>query len=212
MALSKIQAESMNLADTYAFSGTVSGAGMFEKVSSSTTTSTGITQYEVELPTTNDFSYLELHLLGLKSTTATNAYWSARMRESGQSNPITASTGYRYLGAYAYSNNSGSGVSPVGDVDGGSSAVLSGGFVGDGSDDFETTTYELKIFNSNNSTRFTRCKFLNTIEKRHTDAYHYEVSGSFVVNSTSLLDRIYFLTSGNSTFTSYGYALYKVKM
>jgi hypothetical protein len=28
MALSKIQAESMNLADTYAFSGTVTGAGM----------------------------------------------------------------------------------------------------------------------------------------------------------------------------------------
>jgi hypothetical protein len=27
MALSKIQAESMNLADTYAFTGTVSGAG-----------------------------------------------------------------------------------------------------------------------------------------------------------------------------------------
>jgi hypothetical protein len=27
MALSKIQAESMNLADTYAFSGTVSGTG-----------------------------------------------------------------------------------------------------------------------------------------------------------------------------------------
>ena len=32
MALSKIQAESMNLADTYAFSGTVSGAGVSGKV------------------------------------------------------------------------------------------------------------------------------------------------------------------------------------
>ena len=35
MALSKIQAESMNLADTYAFSGTVSGAGkVLQKVTS----------------------------------------------------------------------------------------------------------------------------------------------------------------------------------
>jgi len=32
MALSKIQAESMNLADTYAFSGTVSGAGVSGKI------------------------------------------------------------------------------------------------------------------------------------------------------------------------------------
>jgi hypothetical protein len=31
MALSKIQAESMNLADTYAFTGTVSGAALLEE-------------------------------------------------------------------------------------------------------------------------------------------------------------------------------------
>ena len=36
MALSKIQAESMNLADTYAFTGTVSGAGSHEKLHSIT--------------------------------------------------------------------------------------------------------------------------------------------------------------------------------
>ena len=42
MALSKIQAESMNLADTYAFTGTVSGAGAgaYEVINSSTSTST----------------------------------------------------------------------------------------------------------------------------------------------------------------------------
>jgi hypothetical protein len=33
MALSKIQSESMNLADTYAFTGGVTGAGMFEHIS-----------------------------------------------------------------------------------------------------------------------------------------------------------------------------------
>ncbi len=40
MALSKIQAESMNLADTYAFSGTVSGAGKILQVVSATKTDT----------------------------------------------------------------------------------------------------------------------------------------------------------------------------
>ena len=57
MALSKIQAESMNLADTYAFTGTVSGTdtGALEKVSSSTSTQTGLTNLQITLPTTTDF-------------------------------------------------------------------------------------------------------------------------------------------------------------
>jgi len=37
MALSKIQAESMNLADTYAFTGTVSGASDVKLISTQTT-------------------------------------------------------------------------------------------------------------------------------------------------------------------------------
>ena len=41
MALSKIQAESMNLADTYAFSGTVSGSGMNLLLDSTFTSSGG---------------------------------------------------------------------------------------------------------------------------------------------------------------------------
>ena len=36
MPLSKIQAESMNLADTYAFTGTVSGASQMVKISTTT--------------------------------------------------------------------------------------------------------------------------------------------------------------------------------
>ena len=43
MALSKIQSESINLADTFAFTGAVSGAGDLRKFSSSTTTQTGLT-------------------------------------------------------------------------------------------------------------------------------------------------------------------------
>ena len=76
MALSKIQAESMNLADTFAFTGTVSGAGDLEKVSSSTATQTGLTNLQITLPTTNDFTALKLFVRGIKSTTATNSYWA----------------------------------------------------------------------------------------------------------------------------------------
>ena len=46
MALSKIQAESMNLADTYAFSGTVSGAGGKDLLLSDTISS-AVAQYDI---------------------------------------------------------------------------------------------------------------------------------------------------------------------
>ena len=211
MTISKIQAESMNLADAFAFTGTVSGAGDYQKVSSSTTTSAGITQYEVALPTTTDFSYLELQILGAKSTTASNTYWAVRLREQGESGALATSTSYRVLGSSAYSNNSGAGVSTGNaDVDGSNFALLSGGYVGDGSDDFEMTNYQFKLYNTNNSTRYTRVIYGNTIEKRHTDAYHYHQQGSFVVSSANVLDRIYFLTNSVTAFTAYGYALYKV--
>ena len=49
MALSKIQSESINLADTFAFTGTVSGAGAMQLVSSSTATQTGLTALEISL-------------------------------------------------------------------------------------------------------------------------------------------------------------------
>ena len=47
MPLSKIQAESMNLADTYAFTGTVSGAGGLVKLLN-TTASSGASEYIVD--------------------------------------------------------------------------------------------------------------------------------------------------------------------
>ena len=206
-----IGSSELDLTASYAFTGTISGAGAMEKFSSSSATVTGVTQIEITLPTTEDFNHLILHLNGVKSTTASNTYWAGRVRELGESGAVAGSTDYRYLGAYAYSNNSGSGVSPQGDVDGNNFALFTGGFVGDGSDDFEMTTFKFEFYNTNETTRYTRCKYMNTVEKRHNDAYHYETSGSFVVAKTAKMDRFYFLTNSVTAFTSYGYALYKVK-
>lgn len=47
MPLSKIQAESMNLADTYAFTGTVSGAGGLVKLLTSTSSS-GVANFDID--------------------------------------------------------------------------------------------------------------------------------------------------------------------
>jgi len=205
-----IGSSELDLTASYAFTGTISGAGAMEKVSSSSSTAAGITQVEITLPTTEDFNHLILYMNGVRSTTASNTYWAGRVRELDGS-IASGATDYRYLGEYAYSNNSGSGVSPVGDVDGNNFALFTGGFAGDGSDDYEMSTFKFEFYNTNETTMYTRCKFQNTIEKRHNDAYHYEGIGSFVVAKTAKIDRFYFLTNSVTAFTSYGYALYKVK-
>ena len=189
-----IGSSELDLTASYAFTGTISGAGAMEKFSSSSSTVAGITQVEITLPTTEDFNHLVLYMNGVRSTTASNTYWAGRVRELGESGAVAGSTDYRYLGEYAYSNNSGSGVSPVGDVDGNNFALFTGGFVGDGSDDYEMSTFKFEFYNTNETTMYTRCKFQNTIEKRHTDAYHYEGMGSFVVAKTAKMDRFYFWT------------------
>ena len=64
MALTKIQAESMNLADTYAFSGTVSGAGdtsYFVKLS--TVTTAGATSVDFDSSLITD-SYMTYRIIG----------------------------------------------------------------------------------------------------------------------------------------------------
>ena len=63
MALSKIQAESMNLADTYAFSGTVSGSGM--NLLLNDTISSAVAQYDISstyINSTYDSYFLETSL------------------------------------------------------------------------------------------------------------------------------------------------------
>ena len=62
----KLGASSINLADTFAFTGTVTGASNFVKVSGTTSTGsaqgTDLTALEIDLPVTTDFEYLKLIL------------------------------------------------------------------------------------------------------------------------------------------------------
>ena len=60
----KLGASGINLADTFAFTGTVTGTGM-DLVSSSSTTSSGLSALEIDLPTTTDFVALKLILYDL---------------------------------------------------------------------------------------------------------------------------------------------------
>ena len=208
MALSKIQSESINLADTFAFTGTVSGAGSVELVSSSTATQTGLSNLQISLPTTDDFISLKLILRGLKCESATNSYWSFRFRNSGGS--IITSTSYNYLWNNLHTNDSSAGEGISSDLN--TNDIIFAGFVGDGTDDSEMTSIEIDIHNSATSGRYTRGFAHKSIEKRHTDTYHYDMNGSWSLTSSSVMDLIQIRVNTDAAFTSYGHALYKVKV
>ena len=53
------------------------------------------------------------------------------------------------------------------------------GYVGDGTDDSEMTSIEIDIHNSATNGRYTRGFAHKSIEKRHTDTYHYDMTGSW---------------------------------
>ena len=193
MALSKIQAESMNLADTYAFSGTVSGTSDLVKVASSTTSQTGITAFTLDLPTTDDFSHLKCFIHGVGVSTAQD-YWELQARDaSGNS--------YR------------TGTSIGGDTNGDTKIQMADGFSGTYGDigDLEL---EIDIFNNrgtgiaNHSPRF---NWRKQAQKRHTDEYTYQSSGSGVVIPFIEINQFKLFRGGGNTFTIYGYELYKVK-
>tara|TARA_B100000989_G_scaffold220664_1_gene168434 strand:+ start:2291 stop:2917 length:627 start_codon:yes stop_codon:yes gene_type:complete len=206
MALSKIQSESINLADTFAFTGTVSGAGDMQKVSSSTATQTGLSNLQITLPTTNDFMALKLILIGLKAQSAATQFWGVRFLSGGS---VQTSTSYNYLLTKNYSNDSNHGTTYDHDLNG-NEMIFGTGHCGDGSDDSEMTSAEIDIHHSATAGRYTRGFLNRTMEKRHDDTYHYGNDGSFMFASSNVLDGIQIrLTTGN-TFTSYGHALYKV--
>ena len=67
MALSKIQAESMNLADTFAFTGNVTGAGG-ATLSSVQTISSAVAQVDVTVPTSTKVITCSFHGLSMASS------------------------------------------------------------------------------------------------------------------------------------------------
>tara|TARA_B100000965_G_C19522240_1_gene727090 strand:- start:190 stop:864 length:675 start_codon:yes stop_codon:yes gene_type:complete len=206
IAANAVGSSEIDLTASYAFTGTVTGAGSMEKVSSSSTTGTGLSSVQIDLPTTTDFVALKLILRGLKCESATNSYWGIRFRSSGGS--YITSTSYSYLFAQCYSNDSSNSTSYFHDING--TEVLVGGYTGDGSDDAEMTAIEIDLHNSQTSGRYTRGFLHSGIEKRHNDTYHYDHDGSFYVSTTNVLDQIQIRVNTDAAFTSYGYALYKV--
>ena len=81
MALSKIQAESMNLADTYAFTGTVSGAGDMKLLQSTSETS-GASSIGVTFSTTGYNNFL-IQGIDLHQTSTAGGFFLKVSTDSG---------------------------------------------------------------------------------------------------------------------------------
>ena len=198
----------LKLDDDYALTGTVTGAGSFQKVSSSTSTTTGISSLVIALPTTTDFSNLKLILRGIKCESVVSNHWGMRFRNVGGS--IITSTSYSFIQNYSYSNDSDNGTVPWNDLN--ATSIFFGGYVGDGSDDSEMASWEIDIQQSAATDRYTRGFVRKGLEKRHNDTYHYGAVGSFYVSSNNALDQIEIFAHTTPNFTTYGYALYKMML
>ena len=77
MALTKVEADGINLADTFAFTGTVSGAGQLVSLANDTTGAT-TSALEIDLSTSTDYAYQMLVLRGFASSSAADMYMQLR--------------------------------------------------------------------------------------------------------------------------------------
>lgn len=204
----------IDLTASYAFTGTVTGTSNLVKVASSTTPQTSITAFTLDLPTTDDFSHLKCFIHGVGVGTA-GTNWRMQARDSSNNSYRTGGSDYRYMGFYAYQNTgAGSGgTAASGDTNGSSVIELSPSFSGTYGDigDLEM---ELDIFNNrgtgiaNHATRF---HWRTQAQKRHQDEWTYYTSGTGVVIPFIEINQFKLFRGSSSTFTIYGYELYKVK-
>ena len=101
MPLSKIQAESMNLADNYAFTGTVSGAGQMVKISTTTASDVSAVEF-TELSTASTYSHYKIILDNVTASTDNAAIFYAQFGTGGASPTYYTSSYYQSVGVSSY--------------------------------------------------------------------------------------------------------------
>ena len=108
MALSKIQAESMNLADTFAFTGTVSGASNLVLLEEDTTGASNVGFTDVDLSQSSDYDHQILVVNGYYHNDSTGRDMSWFMIEGGSRINGTGSYSSQRIGRRNGVNTNGS--------------------------------------------------------------------------------------------------------
>lgn len=215
MALTKVRAGGLTLSDDFAFTGTVSGAGNFSKVSGTTSTGTAqatdLTALTIDLPVTTDFEYLKL-IIRLRAETTSEQYWHMTVRNDATNSYLTGASDYIYMAHGGYLNTSAGtgGAHAFGDTNGISYIRYGGGFSGDGSEEEELFYLNLDIYNTVGTDRGPRFYGQRQAENRSTDEWTYADITTGIVTSNIQVDQIKFVLSGGAEFSNFGHTLYKV--
>ena len=200
MALSKIQAESMNLADTYAFTGTVSGAGKMELISSDTTGASNVAYSDITLSQNTDYHHQILIVNGYyNGNDSQDMSWETI--EGGSA--ITASSSYynQYIGRRHGIATNGSG--SMGDT------RIRFQWYAVGNSSGEMSDLYIKIFNAPSSSL--RTTF-------HAEVNGFSNDGNIMTNyansiraSAAVCEKVRMKASSGNIYYS-NYALYGVKL
>jgi len=200
MALSKIQAESMNLADTYAFTGTVSGAGKMELISSDTTGASNVAYADVTLSQSTDYHHQILVINGYYN--ANNSQDMAWETIEGGS-AITASNSYYYQYTGRKFGVTADGAGSMGDT----KFRLNWYAVGNSSG--EMSDLYIKIFNAPSSSL--RTTFHGEVNGFSSDGNIYTNFSNAIRTSAAVCEGIRVKASSGNIYYS-NYALYGVKL
>ena len=196
MPLSKIQAESMNLADTYAFTGTVSGAGGLVKLLN-TTASSGASEYIVDSTYINS-TYDNYRIIAGYQYVTDNVGLNIRFYVGGSE--VTAN--------YTYENGAMTSSTYAYDAHGGSTMQIGGA---SGNATGETGTVVFDLSNANSTTIATRIHGFQYSAATNANTAGYTFQGGQDPNGyTSVVNGLkFYMGSGNIImrhFTIYGVA------
>lgn len=198
MALSKIQAESMNLADTFNFTGTVSGAGGFVHLVT-TTISSSVSSVDFNSTYINsDYKTYKIIYRGV--TLSSNDNIALRIGSSGTL--LTTSNHQKGGMADSFSSTAFAGISGASDDKfnfGGHHENTAGGEVQSG----EVTMYDLTTNNGNKTVIYMSARV-------GVSSNRFDVKG-FINTTSQACDIISFMVSGSQNFTAGEVSLYGVK-
>jgi len=192
MALSKIQAESMNLADTYAFTGTVSGASDIAFIQQYTWT--GVTSFEIAR-TFDDYEVFKIYMYDVQFTQDDVNMLFDVSSDSGStygaySKRITGIKNNRGASDNNYSNTI------YQDTQSGNVNVL---FNAGGADTAEASNVEITLYNLNHANRFTNIFFNNSFSR--TGNYSEMGLVHLMVLQDVALNALKWTISGSGTFS-----------
>ncbi|MBM93584.1 MAG: hypothetical protein CMF51_02385 [Legionellales bacterium] len=196
MALSKIQAESMNLADTFAFTGTVSGAGSMEYITTASG-STDVSQLEISVDY-SDYEHFVLIMDAKGDSTGTTKNLHMRFKRDGQSTFDSAANNYSTSG-FSYDGSANRNQNGITQME-----------IFWSNEPAKDWAHKINLWNIGNTTHQNFVEAASIKAQSSGNASYVTnsaINGS--TNSNRIISLLFFYSAGN--IASYDYQLYGIK-